>query len=174
MMVFSTYKLYQIHPDRTLTLQGGLSRLPDRLPVLRSLVRVDLVNSRLSYDPMEVLQALPNLLELLLYNVYGGECFCFAESGFQKLKILRLLNMKGLKSLKIHEGALLVLERIEIQPSQQMEVPSRICLLKTLTMIDFFGMPREFAYSMRPQDGQNYPIVEHVPNVFFHEFHADG
>ena len=82
--------------------------------------------------------------------------------------------MKGLKTLKIHEGALPVLERLEIHPSSQMEVPSGICLLKTLTWIDFFGMPREFAYSMLPQDGQNYHIVELFPNVFFHELHADG
>ena len=159
---------------RSLTLQGGLSRLPDWLPVLRSLVRVDLVNSKLSYDPMEVLQSLPNLLELGFSNVYDGECFCFIELGFQKLKLLRLYNMKGLKTLKIHEGALPVLECLEIQPSPQMEVPSGIRLLKTLTRIDFWGMPREFAYSMLPEDGQNYHIVEHVPNVFFHEFHADG
>ena len=159
---------------RTLGLQGGLSRLPGWLPVLRSLVRVVLFNSRLSYDPMDVLQALPNLLELALSNAYGGECFCFTELGFQKLKVLRLYNMKGLKTLKIHEGALPVLERLEIQPSPQMEVPSGICLLKTLTRIDFFGMPIEFACSMRPQDGQNYHIVEHVPNVFFHWTDADG
>ena len=123
---------------------------------------------------MEVLQALPNLLELVLSNAYGGECFCFTELGFQKLKVLCLYGMKGLKTLKIHEGALPVLERLEIGTSPQMEVPSGIRLLRTLTRIDFCGMPREFSYSMLPQDGQNYHIVEHVPNVFFHEFHADG
>ena len=159
---------------RSLSLQGGLSRLPDWLPVLQNLVRVVLSNSRLSNDPMEVLQALPNLLELLLQNVYGGECFCFTELGFQKLKLLCLCCMKGVKTLKIHEGALPVLEHLEIQSSPQMELPSGIRLLKTLTRMDFSGMPREFAFSMRPQDGQNYHIVEHVPNVFFHEFHADG
>ena len=159
---------------RRLSLQGGLSRLPDWLPVLRSLVHVDLFNSRLSYDPMEVLQALPNLLGLCLSNADGGECFGFTELGFQKLKVLCLYNLKGLKTLKIHEGALPVLERLEIQPSPQMEVPSGIRLLKTLTRIDFYGMPIEFARSMLPQKGQNYHIVEHVPNVFFHEFHADG
>ena len=135
---------------RILTLQGGLSRLPDWLPVLQNLVCVALFNSRSSYDPMEVLQALPNLLELVLSNAYGGECFCFTELGFQKLKVLRLYNMKGVKTLKIHEGALPVLERLEIQPSTQMEVSSGIRLLKILTRIDFFGMPREYACSMRP------------------------
>ena len=60
---------------RRLGLQGCLSRLLDWLPVLQNLVRVVLVNSRLSYDPMEVLKPLPNLLELGLSNVYGGECF---------------------------------------------------------------------------------------------------
>ena len=165
------------HPPkclRRLGLQGGLSRLPDWLPELQNLVRVVLVNSRLSYDPMEVLEALPNILKLFLSNAYGGECLCFKELGFQKLKILRLYGMKGLKNLKIHEGALPILERLEIGHCSQMEVPYGIRLLKTLTRIDFWGMPREFAHSMRPKDGQNYYIVEHVPNVFLHEFHADG
>ena len=59
---------------RSLELHGGLSKLPEWLPVLQNLVRVVLFNSRLSYDLMEVLQALPNLLRLFLHNVYGGEC----------------------------------------------------------------------------------------------------
>ena len=165
------------HPPRylrRLDLHGGLSKLPDWLPVLQSLVWVDLVNSRLSYDPMEVLQALPNLLQLFLHNVYGGECFCFTELGFQKLKVLRLYDMKGLKTLNIHEGALPVLEHLEIGTCPQMEVPSGIRLLKTLTRIHFCGMPREFTCSMLPQDGQNYHIVQHVPHVFFHGSYADG
>ena len=99
---------------RSLSLLGGLSKLPDWLPVLQNLVRVYLRNTRLSYDPMEVLQALPNLLELILSNAYGGECFCFTELGFQKLKILHLFNMKGLKTLNIHEGALPVLNILQL------------------------------------------------------------
>ena len=99
---------------------------------------------------------------------------CFVELGFQKLKRLLLFNLKALKTLNIHEGALPILERIAIQPSPQMEVPSGIHLLKTLTKIDFLGMPIEFACSMLPQDGQNYNIVEHVPNVFFQGTDADG
>ena len=98
----------------------------------------------------------------------------FSELGFQKLKKLLLFNLKGLKTLNIHKGALPVLERLAIQPSPQMEVPSGIHLLKTLTKIDFLGMPIEFACSMLPQDGQNYHIVEHVPNVFFHGTDAYG
>ena len=75
---------------RTLYLQGCLSKLPDLLPTLRNLVRMSLTLSRLSYDPMEVLQALPNLLEVHLFDAYDGECLCFAELGFQKLKVLGL------------------------------------------------------------------------------------
>ena len=153
---------------RSLYLQGCLSRLPEWLPTLRSLVCVCFGRSRLSYDPMEVLQALPNLLELGLFNAYDGECLYFEELAFQKLKHLRLHDMKGLKTLKINERALPLLEHLEIGGPQMGDVPSDIRLLKSLTRIDFWGMPREFAYSMLPEDGQHYHIVEHVPNVFFH------
>ena len=76
--------------------------------------------------------------------------------------------MKGLKTLKIHDGALPLLEHFEIRPSPQLEeVPSGIRLLKTITRINFWGMSKEFTNSTLP-DGQNYQVVEHVPNVFFH------
>ena len=160
---------------RNLYLQGCLSKLPEWLPTLRSLVCVCLRRSGLSYDPVEVLQALPNLLEVELHTAYDGECLCFSELGFQKLKRLLLHNMKGLKTLKIHDGALPLLEHLEIGPSPQLEeVPPGIRLLKTLTSIEFWGMSEEFALSMLPEHGQNYQIVEHVPNVFFHFSYGGG
>ena len=124
---------------------------------------------------MEFPQALPNLLEVYLFDAYDGECLCFAELGFQKLKRLQLTDMKGLKTLKIHKGALPLLEHLEIGPSPQMgEVPSGIRLLKSLKSIHFWGMLREFTRSMLPEDGKKYHIVEHVPNVFFHFFRSGG
>ncbi|RVW69996.1 Disease resistance protein RPM1 [Vitis vinifera] len=160
---------------RNLYLQGCLSKLPEWLPTLRSLVRVCLRRSGLSYDPVEVLQALPNLLEVELHTAYDGECLCFSELGFQKLKRLRLRGMKGLKTLKIHDGALPLLEHLEIGPSPQLEeVPPGIRLLKTLTSIEFWGMSDKFLLSMLPEHGENYQIVEHVPNVFFHFSYGGG
>uniref|UniRef100_F6HA34 Disease resistance protein RPM1 n=1 Tax=Vitis vinifera TaxID=29760 RepID=F6HA34_VITVI len=160
---------------RNLYLQGCLSKLPEWLPTLRSLVRVCLRRSGLSYDPVEVLQALPNLLEVELHTAYDGECLCFSELGFQKLKRLRLRGMKGLKTLKIHDGALPLLEHLEIGPSPQLEeVSPGIRLLKTLTSIEFWGMSDKFLLSMLPEHGENYQIVEHVPNVFFHFSYGGG
>ncbi|KAL6340481.1 hypothetical protein AAG906_006145 [Vitis piasezkii] len=159
---------------RTLFLQGCLSKLPEWLLTLRSLVRVCLRRSRLSYDPVEVLQALPNLLEVELHTAYDGECLCFSELGFQKLERLQLRDMKGLKTLKIRDGALPLLKHFEIGPGPQLEeVPSGIRFLKTLTSIDFWDMSTEFTNSML-LGGQNYQIIEHVPNVSAHFSHAGG
>ena len=160
---------------RNLYLQGCLSKLPEWLPTLRSLVRVCLRRSGLSYDPVEVLQALPNLLEVELHTAYDGECLCFSELGFQKLERLQLRDMKGLKTLKIRDGALPLLKHFEIGPSPQLEeVPPGIRLLKTLTSIEFWGMSDKFLLSMLPEHGENYQIVEHVPNVFFHFSYGGG
>ena len=79
------------------------------------------------------------------------------------------------KPWKIHVGALPLLEHFEIRPSPQLEkVPFGIRLLKILTSIDFWGMSKEFTNKILPKNGQNYHIVEHVPNVFFQFFHAIG
>ena len=112
-------------------------------------------------------------MELGRVNAYDGECLCFEVLALQKLKHLFLLDMRGLKTMKIHKGALPLLEHLEIGPSPQMrEVPSGIRLLKSLKSIHFWGMLREFTRSMLPEDGKKYHIVEHLPNVFFHFFHS--
>ena len=87
-------------------------------------------------------------MELGRVNAYDGECLCFEVLALQKLKHLFLLDMRGLKTMKIHKGALPLLEHLEIGPSPQMrEVPSGIRLLKSLKSIHFWGMLREFTRS---------------------------
>ena len=65
-------------------------------------------------DPLKVLQALPNLMQLRLHDGYGGEQLHIEGGGFQKLKFLHLLNLGGLNRLIIDEGALPLLEKLVI------------------------------------------------------------
>ena len=52
-------------------------------------------------DPLNVLQALPNLMFPGLYDGYEGEQLHIEGGGFQKLKHLGLENLGGLNKLKI-------------------------------------------------------------------------
>ena len=61
-------------------------------------------------DPLKVLQALPNLMNLVLYDGYKGEQLHIEGGGFQKLKFLQLCYLGGLNRLIIDEGAYLFLK----------------------------------------------------------------
>ncbi|XP_050248793.1 disease resistance protein RPM1-like [Quercus robur] len=153
---------------QTLILSGRIEKLPEWIPKLKSIVRIGLDWSRLMDDPLKVLQTLSNLMDLLLYDGYGGEQLHIEGGGFQKLKFLGLRNLGGLNMLIIDEDALPLLEVLEIGPSPQLKkVPTGIQHLKSLKKLQFFEMPIEFVLSMQPAEGPEFWKVKHIPSVHF-------
>ena len=153
---------------RTLSLHGRLEKLPEWIPKLKSILRIALTWSKLMEDPLKVLQALPNLMYLQLHDGYGGEQLHIEGEGFQKLKRLWLRNLGGLNRLIIDEGALPLLEHLDIGDSPQLkEVPSGIHHLKSLQILEFTEMPTEFVLSLQPDEGPDFGKVKHIPNVEF-------
>ncbi|KAK9291926.1 hypothetical protein L1049_019878 [Liquidambar formosana] len=151
---------------RYLGLVGRLAKLPDWIAKLQNVVKLTFNWTRLTIDPLKVLQALPNLLKLNLYDAYEGEQLHFVEGGFQKLKVLTLFKLNGLKSVIIDKGALPLLGELAIGTCPQLEtVPSGIHHLRNLTTLYFIDMPKEFTLQMKPNGGQLYWIVEHIPAV---------
>ena len=153
---------------QTLGLFGRLEKLPEWIAKLKSIAKIELCWSRLMDDPLKVLQTLPNLMSLWLYDVYGGEQLHIEGGGFQKLKHLGLENLGGLNKLIIDEGALPLLEKLEIGPCPQLkELPSGIHHLKSLKYLQFGGMQTEFILSMQPDEGLNFGKIKHIPTVTF-------
>nr|XP_023927826.1 disease resistance protein RPM1-like [Quercus suber] len=154
---------------QNLILGGRLEKLPEWIPKLKSILTIVLNWSKLMEDPLKVLQALPNLMFLELHDGYGGEQLHIEGGGFQKLKYLGLQNLGGLNRLIIDEGALPLLERLDIQESPQLkEVPSGIHHLKRLKKLEFTEMPTEFVLSLQPDEGPDFWKVKHIPSVTFH------
>ncbi|KAM3696078.1 hypothetical protein ACJW31_06G011000 [Castanea mollissima] len=153
---------------QTLCLYGRLEKLPEWIPKLKSIVRIALIWSKLMEDPLKVLQALPNLMRLCLYDGYEGEQLHIEGRSFQKLKDLRFQNLGGLNRLIIDEGALPFLEFLEIGDCPQLkEVPSGIHHLKSLKNLRFRQMPTEFVLSLQPDEGPDFGKVKHIPSVTF-------
>ena len=153
---------------QTLFLLGQLEKFPKWIPKLKSMVRLFLYWSKLMKDPLKVLQALPNLMNLALYDGYKGEQLHIEGGGFQKLKFLQLFYLGGLNRLIIDEGALPLLEMLQIGPCPQLkEVPSGIHHLKSLKILKFFDMPTEFVISLQPDEGPDFWKVEHIPSLSF-------
>ncbi|KAM4102582.1 hypothetical protein ACJW30_06G012100 [Castanea mollissima] len=153
---------------QTLILSGRIEKLPEWIPKLKCIVRIGLDWSRLMDDPLKVLQALSNLMDLLLFDGYRGEQLHIEGGGFQKLKFLGLRNLGGLNMLIIDEDALPLLEILEIGPSPQLrKVPTGIQHLRSLKNLQFYEMPTEFVLSMQPAEGPEFWKVKHIPSVHF-------
>nr|XP_023894898.1 disease resistance protein RPM1-like [Quercus suber] len=153
---------------QTLCLNGRLVKLPEWIPKLKNIVRMELFWSSLLDDPLKVLQDLPCLMSLQLHDGYSGEQLHFEEGGFQKLKVLELKNLGGLNSLIIDEGAMPLLEEFVIGPASQLkEVPFGIKHLKSLKSLEFYDMPREFVLSLQPPEGPEFWKVKHILSVDF-------
>ncbi|XP_028053407.1 disease resistance protein RPM1-like [Camellia sinensis] len=153
-----------------LNLGGRLEKLPDWIPKLQNLVKLSLLHSGLTNDPLKALQVLPSLEHLHLWNACDGEQLYFEVGSFQKLEQLDLLELEGLNSVIIEEGALPLLKELRIGPIPQLkEVPSGIHHLQKLKTLAFIDMPKEFLDTLQPQPNQSkdYWIVEHIPNVLF-------
>ncbi|XP_065616613.1 disease resistance protein RPM1-like [Quercus suber] len=153
---------------QTLGLYGRLEKLPEWIPKLKSIVRIELYWSKLMEDPFKILRTLPNLMHLLLYNGYGGEQLHIEGGGFQKLRYLGLDNLGGLNRLIIDEGALPLLEKLLLGECPQLkELPSGIHHLKSLKNLQFDEMPTELVLSLQPNEGPDFGKVKNIPFVIF-------
>ena len=115
-------------------------------------------------DSIKVLQALPNLRCLRFIRGYNGEKMHFEGGGFQKLKSLRLAGLTELNTMIIDQGAIPLLEILEITCCKSLkEVPSGIQHLQNLKQLSFALMSDEFNERLSPNNGQDYWIVKHVP-----------
>ncbi|KAL0000476.1 hypothetical protein SO802_014257 [Lithocarpus litseifolius] len=152
----------------TLLLFGRLEKLPEWIAKLKSVVGVGFHWSRLMDDPLKVIQALPNLMEIRLYDGYKGEQLHIEGGGFQKLKLLGLRNLRRLNRLIIDKGDLPLLVKLRIGPCPQLkEMPSGIQNLKSLKFLDFYEMLTELVLSLQPDEGLDFWKVKHVPFVVF-------
>nr|XP_023894879.1 disease resistance protein RPM1-like [Quercus suber] len=153
---------------QTLGLSGRLEKFPKWILKLHSIVRIVLNWSKLMEDSLKVLQALPNLMRLQLHDGYRGEQLHIEGGGFQKLKYLGLRNLRGLNRLIIDEGALPLLQNLDIGECPQLkEVPSSIQHLKSLKNLQLWEMPTEFVLSLQPDEGLDFGKVKHIPSVTF-------
>ncbi|XP_048420932.1 disease resistance protein RPM1-like [Pyrus x bretschneideri] len=152
---------------RSLYLKGRLEQLPSWISNLQHLVKLGIQWSRLRDSPLQALQNLPNLSELRVGKMgYDGVQLHFEGGGFQRLKELVLGEMEVLNSLIIDNGVMPCLQVFYIGRCPQLkEVPSGIHHLRQLRDLTFYGMTKEFARQMDPNNGPHYWTVKHIRQV---------
>nr|POE83266.1 disease resistance protein rpm1 [Quercus suber] len=153
-----------------LRIEGRLAKLPDWISELQHLVSLKILWTRLSDDPLNAFQNLPNLAELILaMKAYNGEQLQIGKGGFSKLKVLVLRDLSELNSLNIEKEAFPLLEEFYIGYCPQLkEVPSGFQHLRNLKELNITDMPTEFEKSLDPEQGSHYWIIQHVPSILLY------
>ncbi|XP_059626938.1 disease resistance protein RPM1-like [Cornus florida] len=147
-----------------LYLDGRLEKSPHWFSSLHNLVKVKLRWSKLRDDPLPYLQDLPNLVEIELFQAYEREELCFKCGGFQKLKILWLLSLKGLSRVTVEEGAMPFLEQLYFRECELLEeVPSGIEHLTNLKILELVDMPHKLVMKLN-QDRQGSTCISFYQN----------
>ncbi|KEH32974.1 disease resistance protein (CC-NBS-LRR class) family protein [Medicago truncatula] len=153
---------------RVLNLKCRLTKLPNWIPNLKSLVKLRLGLSNFEDDPLDSLKNLPSLLRLNLWDdAFSGEILHFKKGGFPKLKELDLTRLSKLSSISIHEDALVNLEHFRFKNNPQLKVlPQDLQNLKNLQFLGFAEMPVELVDSIDPEKGgAHHRIINHIPLV---------
>ncbi|KAF3449640.1 hypothetical protein FNV43_RR10371 [Rhamnella rubrinervis] len=133
---------------QSLAISGRLQILPHWIASLSNLSKLGLRGSGLQVDPFESLQSLPNLVCLLLNQVYDGETLCFKAGGFRILKELGIFKFDRLRKLTIERGTMPCLEQIGFDKCKSLlEVPSGI--ETSGKALGFIDMPDEFLSRLR-------------------------
>ncbi|KAF3631420.1 putative histone H3.2-like [Capsicum annuum] len=154
---------------QNLYLTGHIVKLPKCIQALNSLVKIYFRWTRLTEDPLKYLQDLPNLVHLEFLVGYTGEKLYFEQRKFQKLKLLNLDKLEGLRLITIGEGVVPHLEKMVIQRCAFLEsVPNEIECLLNLKVLEFFDMPNEFITTLHPdKQGADSWKVSHIHEVCY-------
>lgn len=131
-----------------LCLVGRLRKLPKyNSQISRNLLELRLVSSTPEEDPMEMLEKLPSLQRLVLWNhaFIGKEMVCHAM-GFPELRSLVLHHLHNFEKWTVEEGAMANLSHLEMCYCESLTtVPEglwSIATLKELVLEE--GMSEEF------------------------------
>lgn len=152
-----------------LHMRGRLEMLPHWQPKLTNLVKLVFKFSRLLADPLESLQALPNLL-LLVFDKgsYDAKELCFKAGGFTMLNHFSIVQADRLSSMRVEEGAIPRLEYLWLEDCKLLnEIPLRVERLSNLKRLGLVNMSDELTRTIYSESqDENYLRVKHVPSVF--------
>lgn len=156
---------------RRLFLWGRLEKMPQWIASLRGLTRVKLYWSEMEDDPLKSFEHLPNLSGLYLTQAYRGEGLRFRAGGFLKLKRLSLRKSRGMKWVRVEEGAMPNLQVLRLTDLKLLEkLPGGIQYLTKLRLVSLNNMSGNLIEKLVRGDGdevisQERRKIAHVPQV---------
>ncbi|KAI4324147.1 hypothetical protein L6164_023709 [Bauhinia variegata] len=147
---------------KTLRLYGKLWKVPGWFQSLENLIKLALTWTRSQEDFLPYIEALPNLETLYLIKAYMGEKLYFGK-GFQKLMILRILDMPQLKHIVVEDGVMPSIQNLRVAFCSNLETMSGIGYLKSLEQVYFAHVSDK----LRDNVLQKLAKSKHQPQVFW-------
>lgn len=154
-----------------LGLEGILEKLPAWFGYLERLTNLRLGFSNLSENPSLVLQVLPNLKYLTLWQAYDakkiGKEFCSA-GGFPKLEVLSIASRVLEEWTELEEGALPSLKYLHLHNCLQLRMlPEGLQFLTILKQLDLLPLMDDHAERLKPDGGEEYYKIRHIPEISY-------
>ncbi|KAL0388200.1 UNVERIFIED_CONTAM: putative disease resistance RPP8-like protein 2 [Sesamum radiatum] len=157
-----------------LDLQCPVSKLPAyEVQLYQNVIELNLWDSRIDEDPMEILEKLPVLRELCLSsNAYVGREMVCRATGFPQLRKLILEELPNLVEWKVDKRAMTNLSTLEIRRCNKLEmIPDGLKFVTTLKELQIASMPEEFEERARVVDGEegeDYRKIKHIPSIYIY------
>ncbi|XP_008224169.1 PREDICTED: putative disease resistance protein At1g50180 isoform X2 [Prunus mume] len=152
-----------------LRLKGPIAELPKELHNYPNLTKLELNNCGLKEDQMGILEKLPNLTILKLFEEAFEEnttkILVFSKGGFPSLEFLDLWGVDGITELRLEEGAMPRLCRLNIKCCLGLTtLPDGLRYLTNLRELTIARMSREL-HGRIQEDGEDFYKIQHVPSL---------
>ncbi|KAF5177589.1 Disease resistance protein [Thalictrum thalictroides] len=155
--------LSEKHYLQKLKLNGELKKLPSQLP--SNLIKLNLVYSNLSEDPMPTLEKLQHLLYLNLRASYIGKQMVCSTKGFPKLQHLRVFFFRQLEELVVEEGAMPCLLTCDIRGCRNLKmVPQGFKFFTKLQELTIREMRQSFVQRVK-EGGEDWDTIKQIPSI---------
>ncbi|KAL6143366.1 hypothetical protein ACLB2K_054061 [Fragaria x ananassa] len=145
-----------------LRLDGKMSELPEQLRGYPDLTKITLRSTRLMGDQIEILEKLPKLRVLYLYDKsFESETMVFSQGGFPHLEFLTLSDLEDLKDWRVEKEAMPRLHRLCISWCTKLRaIPDGLQDVTTLKELTINRMPRRFC-SRVEEGGEDFYKIKH-------------
>ncbi|CAL8990101.1 unnamed protein product [Prunus brigantina] len=155
-----------------LKLTGPIAELPKELHNYPNLTKLVLWSCGLKEDQMGILEKLPNLTNLKLFEKPFEEntkILVFSKGGFPSLEFLHVSRIDQITELRVEEGAMPRLCRLCIQfCSGLTTLPDGLRYLTYLKELTIGWMCRELHRRIE-EDGEDFYKIQHVPSLVIGE-----
>ncbi|KAJ4968987.1 hypothetical protein NE237_015688 [Protea cynaroides] len=119
------------------------------------------------FDPMAVLEKLPHLRSLVLFNnVYEGKIVVCSARGFPELQELELVFLTELEEWRVEEGAMSSIKRVKLLSCWNMKMlPEGLQYMTTLKELELIVMSNIKARILPENVGEDWYKIQHVPLI---------